>query len=100
MFQVFRKHGMALSLLAASGLFLYRGVLVSLVRDWMTDGNYSHGFLVAPIALYLGWQRRARVEEPTARWRWLGLATVLVSLAVLFAGTLGAELFLMRVSVV
>ena len=41
-----------------SAAFLYRRVVVKLVHDWATDGNYSHGFLIVPISLYLAWERR------------------------------------------
>jgi len=43
----------ALSALAV----LYREVVVDLVRVWSTDSNYSHGFLIPPIALFLAWER-------------------------------------------
>jgi exosortase len=60
-------------LLLAFGL-LYDDVIVKLVSDWYNDDNYSHGFLIVPVAAYLA--------------------------ATLIAGILGAELFLTRVSIV
>ena len=77
---------------------LYRRVIVKLVHDWATDGNYSHGFLIVPIALYLVWERRATLARLERRPAFSGLVGVIGSVAVLAAGTLGAELFLMRVS--
>src|SRR5690349_19659211 len=35
---------------AASFAFLFRHVAVELVHDWATDGNFSHGFLIVPVA--------------------------------------------------
>ena len=46
---------------------LYRGVIVKLVSDWATDDNYSHGFLIVPIALYLAWERRDKLRCAAAR---------------------------------
>ncbi len=47
------------ALVAAAGFaLLYSHVLVKLVHDWATDDNYSHGFLIVPIALYFAWERR------------------------------------------
>ena len=86
-----------LAAVALAFLVLYRDVLVKLVRDWSVDENYSHGFLIVPMALYLAWERRAQLVGPS-RPSVLGLAVVLGSLAVLAAGTLGAELFLTRIS--
>jgi len=77
---------------------LYAGVVGKLVGDWATDDNYSHGFLIVPLALYFVWERRARLREVPTRPTAIGLVVVLLSLGVLVAGTLGAELFLTRVS--
>ena len=77
---------------------VYFSVLSSLVRQWASDDNYSHGFIVAPFAVYLGWRRRHELAAQPLRPRGAGLAIVLASLALLVAGRLGAELFLTRVS--
>jgi exosortase len=84
----------------ASFALLYRNVIVKLVRDWATDDNYSHGFLIVPIALFLAWERRDKVLSLPLRPSYLGLVGVLGSVAVLAAGTLGVELFLTRVSMI
>ena len=36
-------------------------VFVRLVDAWIVDGNYSHGFLIIPIALYFVWERREKL---------------------------------------
>ena len=77
---------------------LYYHILIRLVHDWGTDGNYSHGFLVVPIAAYLIWERRAMLKATELQPRNSGLLVVVASLAVLTAGVLGSELFLSRVS--
>ena len=92
--------GVALSALALSATLLYWPVLVRLVSDWRTDDNYSHGFLIVPIAAYLAWERRARLASAVPRPSMLGLLVALGSLATLVAGLLGAELFLTRVSLI
>src|ERR1700681_1339905 len=40
---------------------LYWPVITRLVNAWWTDDNYSHGFLIVPVAAYLTWERRARL---------------------------------------
>src|SRR5688572_32890401 len=79
---------------------LYREVIDKLVYDWANDGNYSHGFLIVPIAAYFAWERRHRLLAAPARPSVFGLVVVLGSLATLIAGILGAELFLTRTSMV
>ena len=88
----------ALLLLGAGFAALYGAVLVRLIHDWATDDNYSHGFLVVPLAAYFAWQRRARLIAATPRPSPAGLLIVVLSVAGLIAGTLGAELFVSRAS--
>jgi exosortase len=87
------------ALVSATG-FLYAGVLSSLVRQWSTDDNYSHGFLVVPLALYFAWERRDALAAAPVRPGAPGALLILGSLAIWTAGMLGAELFLTRVSLV
>jgi exosortase len=89
----------AAALTAAVGL-MYAGVLSSLVRQWSSDDNYSHGFFVLPLAAYFAWERREALASAASRPSILGLVLILGSLVVYTAGLLGAELFLTRISMV
>jgi exosortase A len=88
----------AITLLACAFVLLYWPVLRKLVYDWSTDENYSHGFLIVPLAAYLAWERRDRLRALPARPNTFGLLIVAGSLVMLVAGLLGAELFLTRIS--
>ncbi len=90
----------ALAALLASFVVLYRHVLAKLVTDWSTNENYSHGFLIVPIAAWFAWERRGRLADAPVRPSALGAVVVAGSLAVLLAGLLGAELFLTRISMI
>src|SRR5688572_10483773 len=91
----------AVTFLAISFGVLYSTVAVSLVRHWYTDDNYSHGFLIVPLALYLAWERRQRLLQlPPTPALVSGGIIVLGSVLVLLAGLLGAELFLSRIAMV
>jgi exosortase len=87
-------------LAAATFAALFFDVGRKLVSDWATDDNYSHGFLVVPVALFLAWERREALAAAARRPSLLGLVVVVGSLGVLAAGTLGAELFLTRIAIV
>ena len=69
----------ALAALAVAFAALYRDVVAKLVHDWGHDDNYSHGFLIVPIALYFAWERRERLLEAPPRPSLLGLVVVLGS---------------------
>jgi exosortase len=97
---VTRRSLVALGLVGAVTLLVYFPVLTSLARQWASDDNYSHGFLVAPFAFYFAWLRRRDLAALPVQPHWTGLVVVLASLAVLLAGRLGAELFLARVSLI
>jgi exosortase len=79
---------------------MYGGVLSSLVRQWASDDNYSHGFFVVPLALYFAWERRQALRIAPIRPSIAGLILLVLSLCVFLAGRLGAELFLTRVSLI
>jgi exosortase len=95
-----RRSAVVALALAAACAWLYWDVLLSLVRQWSSDDNYSHGFFVVPLALYFGWERRAALRDAVARPGAAGLLIIAASLLLLIAGLLGAELFLTRVSLV
>jgi exosortase len=87
-------------LLALVTLALYTPVLGRLIRQWYDDPNYSHGFFVPAFSGYLIWNRRqqiAAIKSFPSAW---GSGLVLLSLAVLYLGSLGSELFLQRISLV
>ena len=82
-------------------MLLYRQVFEKLVHDWATDDNYSHGFLIVPLAAYFVWERRDRAARADSEAEPAGPGCVVaVGLAMLLAGLLGAELFLTRASLI
>lgn len=80
--------------------WLYVNVVSSLVRQWASDDNYSHGFFVLPLAAFFVWERRQALADAAPRPSPIGLGLIAVSLGLLIAGLLGAELFLTRISLV
>ncbi|MEZ5317514.1 MAG: exosortase/archaeosortase family protein [Vicinamibacterales bacterium] len=96
-----RSRAIAGAVLVAAGLVVvYWKPLVWLVEAWWSDGNYSHGFLIPPLAAYFAWERRDRLRVAERHPSWLGLLVLAGSLMLLLAGLLGAELFVTRVSFV
>jgi exosortase len=78
--------------------WLYASVLRHLVGQWAHDPNYSHGFFVPLFSLFVLWSERDQLRKLAVQPSTSGLLVLALGLAVLAAGTLGAELFLSRVS--
>ena len=74
--------------------------MVNLAKQWTTDPNYSHGIFVPMFAAFLCWKSRRTWAAYSLRPSYYGLIVVVVALALLIVGVLGAELFLPRVSFV
>lgn len=79
---------------------IYYQVVGKLVYDWYTNPDFSHGFLVAPFALFLLWDKRKVLRTTPLQQTWSGLWLVVAAIFVLFMGVYGAELFLSRLSLV
>jgi exosortase len=88
------------ALLVAVFLCLYAPVLSQLASDWWQDADYSHGFLIPWLSAYFAWQRRAALWVTVPLPNSWGISLLLLGLVVLFLGRIGAELFLMRVSMI
>ena len=90
----------AIALVVTAILVVYFPILASLVHQWASDDNYSHGFIVAPFAAYFAWQKREQLAAAPIAPHWSGLVIVAAGLCVLLAGLFGAELFLTRLSLI
>src|SRR6187399_1984821 len=88
----------SIGLIAAAVLVVFWQVFVRLVDAWIVDGNYSHGFLIIPIALYFVWERRQKLAAAPLAPSAMGLVVLAGGIAVLLAGLWGSELFLSRVA--
>jgi exosortase A len=88
----------AVAFLAASFTLLFWPVMTKLVHDWGINENYSHGYLIPPLAAYLIWERREELAVAPRAGTWFGLVVVAGSIVLLLVGLLGAELFLSRIA--
>ncbi len=87
-----------LVLLFGALVYLYAPVVALLVQQWWEDPNYSHGFLVPFFVGFVVWERRRALAAVPMRPSWWGAPLALFALLLLFLGSLGAELFLARIS--
>lgn len=78
----------------------YGQLLYWLAATWYNDADMGHGFFVPVIAGYIAWQKRDRIAGLVAKPNWFGLVVMIWAAIQLYLGTLGAELFTARTSLV
>lgn len=78
----------------------YAPVVAKLATDWWTISDYSHGLICAPLAAGIVISRRRALAATPRAPRMAALAGAVVGLLLLALGTLGAELFLTRASLI
>jgi exosortase len=77
---------------------LYGPILWHLVLNWWQDPDYGHGFLVPVFAGYVLWKQRERLAKISLEPSNFGLLVIFGAISLLMLGSLGAELFTSRFS--
>jgi exosortase len=91
-----RRAWAATACLSAAAVLVFAPVLYYMVIHWKVVPDYSHGFLVAPLAVYFAWERRARLRRTRVEPSWWGLLPLALGTLALAIGRLGVELTAMR----
>jgi exosortase len=86
----------ALGVVCLGFLVLFWSTIAGLLRSWADDPDFSHGFLVPLISAGILFTRREEIKSAVIRGTGLGLAGIVASLAVYFAGVLTCTDFLER----
>jgi exosortase len=83
-----------------SGLIvlLYASVIRNLFVQWWTDPDYSHGFFIPLFSGYILWRERERWTKTEIKPSNLGFVLQLGAVGLFLLGSLGAELFTTRFS--
>ncbi len=68
-------------LLGTTFFWSYWPTLCSIVQVWDHVQDYSHGYLVPPLALFFLWARRDSMPAASAGVAWPGLVLVAISVA-------------------
>lgn len=93
-----KKHLLFYIILAFIVLFNIK-VFIALVSEWHHDNNYSHGFFIIPISIYLFYKKRASLVFPAKPEKW-GLLLFLFGCVGLIFGIAASEFFTTRFSIV
>jgi exosortase A len=89
-----------MGLLVAAFGYVYAPVLSQLMLDWHKNPDYSHGFFIPLVSTYFLWQRHEQLAQTRPQPNWWGFGVLILGLGQLGLGHVGAELFLMRSSMV
>ncbi len=79
---------------------LYHTTLYNMSAQWYGDPNYSHGFLVPLVAVYFAWIRREQLLALQAQPSRAGIGLLGFGLVMFIVGSVGAELYLQRTSLI
>lgn len=80
----------------AAAAVVFAPILYHMVLHWRADPDYSHGFLVAPLAVYFALERRRKLARAPIEPSWWGVLPLLLGVLALAVGRLGVELMSMR----
>ena len=94
----FAVGGTALAVAACLGIFA--PILYHMTLHWKYVPDYSHGFLVAPLAVYFAWERSDQLRRTPIDPSWWGLVPLTLGTLALTVGRLGVELMAMRTAFV
>ncbi len=79
---------------------VYAPILYYLKLHWDTDANYSHGYIIVPLAIYFAWEKIPKIKRARIRPSWLGVIPFALATLSLMLGRLGGELMTMRMAFV
>lgn len=81
-------------------LYVYVSTLINLAKGWYSSDDYSHGFLIIPICLYLIWRKKDRLCLNLREYSNVGLVVVTFSLCAFMASTITGIITLESLSLV
>jgi exosortase len=61
-------------------IFIYHIQMDGMIRTWINDGNWQHGFLIPLFSLYFLHQRREKLAQIKPNTNWFGLALIVLSI--------------------
>src|SRR5580698_8879095 len=78
----------------------FSDALRELVYRWNQQEEYSHGFLIPVVAAWLLWMRRDALRASVGQTSFLGVALIILAIAMNVLGTLSAIFILSQVGFV
>src|SRR3989339_1832780 len=83
-------------ILTAAFLVVYQKAILKLISDWSTDPNFSHGFLIPFVALYMIWYKKNELAEVSFKPSLAGIIVIIGGVLIPGAGKRGSAVFFLR----
>jgi len=80
------RTGLLVLVAVAAALFAFDGALSELVRRWTVEEEYSHGFLIPVVSVWLLWTRRDVLLASLGRPSWAGPLIILLAIGMHIVG--------------
>ncbi len=81
-------------------LGLYFHVILEMTDVWRTNDNYSHGFFIPLISIYMIYGIRHNISRVSINPSNIGLLLIVIGLGQLYVASVGSEYFLQRTSMI
>lgn len=88
----------AIALLLA--VVAYWGGLSEAVLRWNIQEEYSHGFLIPLVSLYILWEKKGQIKAAMGPPLWSGIVVILIAIAIFIVGEISALFLLIQYSFV
>ena len=82
----------------ALSIWLYWDGLAEAVLRWQTQEEYSHGYLIPLVSLFILWEKRFQIASAYSGYSWWGVPIIVISLVVLLVGEVSALYMLIHYS--
>ncbi len=91
-----RNTKIAFALSFALTAYVYYPVLTHMMLTWRADPDYSHGFLIVPLAIYFAYEKTPKLRKAKIQGSWWGAAVLAFGVFALCVGVLGGLLTSLR----
>jgi len=76
-------------LLVSAFCFTFFPVWKNLINLWLNSDDYSHGFFIVPLALYIIWQKKDKLSALPIEGSWIGFLVSFLALLFFLIGYIG-----------
>lgn len=87
-------------LLGLAFIILYFPFIKTMINDWDTNANYSHGYLIPFISVWLLYSLKDEIGKIKPQPSYWGLPIIIIACLQLIVAKIGMEYFLQRTSII
>lgn len=95
-----KQAAISLGILLSAMTLLYFPILQKLAHDWDTNDNYSHGYFIPVLSVYIIYSLKDELKQLPIRGSIAGLFLLIAGLIQLIIANAGSEFFLQRASLI